>query len=332
MGQVFDIMLNGYSNYFDTLIWYCNDKNNVINNNYPNSIICYIVNGNANRTKVGVWSTSYSSPKAESLSENTNQALLKILNKHYCDKSDNEKVKLIKTDCKQFNNISDDKLINLLNNAKVENCVNLIPNGNLQDNFEIPVNPPKNIGEIKNPLMRLVFTNINVYCHGHNYNNPNEWKNVTRKSEHNCSYGPATWYHYASKAYGKDMDLKYWNGVGYEKATWKDTFLGGVEEYNGTWRSKKYGFVLVWHGTVEQSLTEMKNYVKLGDIASMFVHKTDNSNVGGKTKNSSHTCMYVGNGEWRSDFIQQNAWCYGKNPGRQGDYSVCLWRHPDFNK
>ena len=37
--------------------------------------------------------------------------------------------------------------------------------------------------------------------------------------------------------------------------------------------------------------------------------------------------MWTGS-EWRSDFIQGGIWVYGNQTGRDGDYSVCIYRNP----
>lgn len=153
-----------------------------------------------------------------------------------------------------------------------------------------------------------ILSNVNFICMKHQYNNKSAWYRVRGANvagyadspRGKCTYGPSTWY------YSAGMDLTFWED--YKTATISTTKL------------PKYGFVPVWQGGVEDSKTKMQSMVKPGDICTMYVKK-------GSGGGSSHACMWTGH-DWRSDFIQNNAWVYGASQPRD---NMVLWRYPKIS-
>ena len=119
-----------------------------------------------------------------------------------------------------------------------------------------------------------------------------------------CTSGPTTWYKNAG------INLKWW--VSASTATHTEPQKHFIDN----------GFKLVWHGTRDQALKLKPSQFAPGDISTLHGY-----NLSGNA--SSHGAMWTGS-DWRSDFIQNSIWVYGKNNGRDGDYSVCIWRHPDL--
>ena len=119
-----------------------------------------------------------------------------------------------------------------------------------------------------------------------------------------CTSGPTTWYKNAG------IDLKWWVSASTATHT----------EPQKHFESK--GFKLVWHGNRDDALKLKPSQFAPGDISTLHGY-----NLSGKA--SSHGAMWTGS-DWRSDFIQKSIWVYGTNNGRDGNYSVCIWRHPDL--
>ena len=119
-----------------------------------------------------------------------------------------------------------------------------------------------------------------------------------------CTSGPTTWYKRAG------INLKWWVSAG--KATHTEPQNHFISN----------GFQLVWHGNRDEALKLKSSQFAPGDISTLHGY-----NLSGEA--SSHGAMWTGS-DWRSDFIQKSIWVYGTNNGRDGDYSVCIWRHPDL--
>ena len=128
-----------------------------------------------------------------------------------------------------------------------------------------------------------------------------------------CTCGPTTWY---MRAGGWLPEFKkpivWWLPQNYKSSTYEAT------RANLTGR----GFKLVWHGNRDDALKLDNSILRPGDICTCHVYRSDGSP-------SSHAQMWTGK-DWRSDAIQRGIWIYGRGTGRQGDYSVCIWRHPDL--
>lgn len=185
--------------------------------------------------------------------------------------------------------------------------------------FEAPLEA-KNL---KNERMKKVLSKINKYCMNHNYGNTKNWRNVTPKYikgvNGNCVKSVRTWYHEGG------INIQPW-GTNPHSVTYETTKM-----YDKDNPADKFN--LVWHGTLNEYKELEKNqssFFRLGDVATMYVVKSSGNK-------SAHICMFCGktpNGglDWRSDFKQTSAWVYPNGKGRNGDYSVCIWRHPDFQE
>ena len=167
-------------------------------------------------------------------------------------------------------------------------------------------------GTVNNPLMKKVLARVNEICLAHKYNNASSWYTVRGANGNKppsptgqCTYGPSTWYHEA----GNQYDLHFYPGP--KDATYRNTTL------------KNYGFKLVWHGTVKDALALSKSNFRPGDVSTQYYYL--------KGKKSAHGCMYTGK-DWRSDFIQSTIMSSRSAQGREGNYSVCIWRHPAFQE
>ena len=119
-----------------------------------------------------------------------------------------------------------------------------------------------------------------------------------------CTSGPTTWYKNAG------INLRWWKSA--STATHTEPQKHFIDN----------GFKLVWHGNRDEALKLKPSQFAPGDISTLHGY-----NLSGKA--SSHGAMWTGS-DWRSDFIQNSIWVYGKNNGRDGNYSVCIWRHPNL--
>ena len=164
-----------------------------------------------------------------------------------------------------------------------------------------------------------------------------------------CTSGPTTWYNRvgfvavnettgAKEAFSAD---RWWSYGGGSVST--STYAATAKYFHALRPAEggTTGFKLVWHGNLSNcgnssSPADKKNTVwggsasgdfviKPGDIATFHIKK-------GSGGASSHGVMWTGK-DWRSDAIQNALSCYGtKGVGRDGDYSVCIWRHPDLQE
>jgi hypothetical protein len=167
------------------------------------------------------------------------------------------------------------------------------------------------VNSVTNPRMKLVLKDVNHYYIRHEYSSPGSRRAVKKSGVSDapfdtgkCTYGPSTWYNNAG------LDLHFYPGP--ESALYSNTTLGN------------YGFKLVWHGTVPQALALPKSWFRPGDVSTQYYYNL-------KHKKSAHGCMYTGK-DWRSDFVQATIMANKDFIGRDGDYSVCIWRHPDFQE
>jgi hypothetical protein len=173
-------------------------------------------------------------------------------------------------------------------------------------------------------------------------NNKYSRYHITKEDKfHCCTSGPSTWYNQAWKKY-KDVIVEYLKSnvrrTNYHPENWKkfmdgDSWWSPCRVKTSTVSAtesylQERGFELVWQGTKETALQMDKNrsdYFRPGDIVTLHAQ--------GPT---SHGEMWNGK-DWRSDFIQNGIWVYGKNGGRTSGCngqtaSVALWRHPLFQE
>ena len=135
-----------------------------------------------------------------------------------------------------------------------------------------------------------------------------------------CTYGPSTWYAYSDVGEGErpkagsKHDLRFYPGPA--TATHNNTTL------------RQYGFKLVWHGTVKDALALPNSSFRPGDVCTQY-YMTTGSKKG--VKKSAHGCMWTGT-DWRSDFVQRTIMANTGYTGRDGNYSVCIWRNPEYQE
>ena len=98
---------------------------------------------------------------------------------------------------------------------------------------------------------------------------------------------------------------------------------------------EKLGFRLVHHANHAEALKWSTSMFNIGDICVIHIGglKVTDRHPGGR---SGHAEMWDGQ-HWRSDCIQTKhgpggLTCYPNGSGRDGDYSYCIYRHPDFQE
>ena len=184
-------------------------------------------------------------------------------------------------------------------------------------------------GKVTNESMKKILSRLNEICLKHNYHIHSEWRTVRGTSgtkpfcpSGKCTYGPSTWYACADVGVGETPrknsphDLHFWDTP--EGATHNKTYLGN------------YGMKMVWHGTVQQALSLSNDFFRPGDVSTQYYYTKKDGN--GRPYNpSAHGCMWTGV-DWRSDFKQQTIMANQKFSDRDGDYSVCIWRCPEFQE
>ena len=126
-----------------------------------------------------------------------------------------------------------------------------------------------------------------------------------------CTSGPSTWYENG----GIKLDRQWWTPNKVETSTYE-----AVKK-----KFENSGFTLVLHGDKETALKWSPSQFAPGDICTIHAYKD------GKKQPTSHGAMWTGS-DWRSDFIQNSIWVYPSGTGRQGDYSVCVWRRQDLQQ
>lgn len=162
---------------------------------------------------------------------------------------------------------------------------------------------------VTNPQMKKVLSDVAHLSHpklGSHYK-------LTKQARHKCTSGPATWYRRAG------IHLTFWNGA--------QPYAPGHANYKRGKRSAtvkdmkasllKSGFQIVWSGTGQDANTKLASLgiLRPGDVATML------------SSNSAHAAMWTGQ-DWRSDFLQDNKPYPYSLPGRGGNETFILWRHP----
>lgn len=127
-----------------------------------------------------------------------------------------------------------------------------------------------------------------------------------------CTSGPTTWYAEG----GVNLGRQWWK---YAKDGIRGSNMSDSIKF-----FKDYNMDLVWHCSSRDIDGNFPINFKLlpGDICTLYAY---NGN-----KNTAHGAMWTGS-EWKSDFIQERLWVYGKNAdrGKEGE-TVCIWRCKAF--
>ncbi len=337
MGVVFEIILSTYNEYVSTLNWICTDENMISSNDYPSKIFVKVTEGNAITHKINVGYIKDNSYQLISqTSDNVNSGYYNSLGKVY-DVNTKDGLNSLKSDCKQFAGLTDEKIISLISNNTKEcsttqttpsNLPNqsVKPNNNSRYTPEIVMNDSNNnstnstpsVGRVDrsnlvtNPKMKLVLSDVghlNSASLGQNYTLPyNKYKGK-------CTSGPSTWYQRSGMKINADL---WWNG---------NLKNGSKCNFQNT---KSYllslGFVPVWHGTLDDLDKLTSSFLYPGDVSTMY------TGINGHA----HGLMWDGV-NWRSDCVQSHANCYGKYKNEEslkklGNYAAIIWRHPDYQE
>jgi len=309
LAVVFDIILNSseYYNSTNNLNWvYSNSPSEL-----PSSIEVNVsANAQQNQRRISVYNGKATTANTKLTGDDCNEKLMQSLSKKYGSNKS-----LFEKECPQFSNAKDS-----IDKFKPSDCGSLYTpseggsSGSI-DGFA---------GQVTNALMKKVLSHVNVYCHAHNYSNRKEWYDVRGSGSsvygktHGgyCTYGPSTWYAYSdvsdgqTPVSGSKHDLHFYPSP--DKANHRNTTLGS------------YGFKMVWHGTVEDALKLPNSSFRPGDVSTQYYYN-------GHGEKSAHGCMYTGK-DWRSDSVQRTIMANTSFKGRDGNYSVCIWRHPDYQE
>ena len=160
---------------------------------------------------------------------------------------------------------------------------------------------------VTNPKMKQILSDVSYFInfgekttkcpYPHGSRVPIEYKKYMGK----CTYGPTTWYQKAG------IQLSFWNG--------KKPSNASVDDMKKSLSA--CGMVAVWHGTLEQAKSTLTSSKMLrpGDVGSML------------SSNSAHGVMWTGE-DWRADCNQGTNPVPYNSPGRGGDWTFILWRHP----
>ena len=347
---LFDCLINTYNNWFDSISW---DVGNQTTNSDAKSVTVRIVKTKPSKVNIDVTALTTNGKKTANITKDDelNGDFRKSLEKYF--KNNNVKTGAdAKSRCKSVCSVEDKKAeewFGLAGSGSVSPCQSTMGSGGASyQDMPIDKLPPGFSGKVKNPLMQAVLFCGDNYCtriesptmNGEPYNK----YYITREdSYHCCTSGPSTWYNQAWKKY-KNIIVKYLkenvnkNDTNYHPEKWskfmdgnswwspcrvKTSTVSATEKYLGS-----RGFKLIWQGTKEQAQAMDKNretYFRPGDIVTLHAN--------GPT---SHGEMWNGK-DWRSDFIQNGIWVYGKTGGRTSGCngqtsSVALWRHPLFQE
>jgi hypothetical protein len=183
----------------------------------------------------------------------------------------------------------------------------------LEENKNNIVTPPNGTSTLTKILQAAQKNTLNIesttYCL-RNSNRDGGCSGYNECPSRKCTRGPETWYNAG--------------GVNIMHSWWKTDVL---TTYNNTYLKSK-GMIPVWHGTAQefQSLfnnkkiindSNGKNIIRPGDIGTLYTTQIGHQ----------HGMMWTGDW-WKSDFVQNNGWCYGGHPNGNGTtYSAVLWRH-----
>ena len=295
---IFDIIVNTpeYFSHVKTLKWVTNGNGL---KNEPSAIVVEVSEENLSNQKVGISLDDGKSIMKNSVDySNVNSAFCVTIAKKYSSEKE------AKTHVSVISNLAD-----MFKNQTILECSKVV-----SDAIGVPVGELTGFeGQVTNEKMKKVLAHCDTLYLHHVYAEDGGKPYAVRFSENKrdqpapqsaCTFGPSTWYSYAKR------DIR---------------FGGGPSERNHSNDGiRNYGFKMVWHGTVEDSLKLSKDQFRPGDVATEYYYKPGNIPSG-------HACMWTGK-DWRSDFVQSSIMANKKYTNRDGNYSVCIWRHPDFQE
>lgn len=165
-------------------------------------------------------------------------------------------------------------------------------------------------GQVKNAKMKLVMSNVRTLDDDDLGKGYVLQDNVYK---HHCTSGPTTWYKRAG------VSLVWWNPKDHTNSDYETT------EKN----MNRAGLKMVAHTSYENARATWKNndMFRVGDIAVFHYYRYKDN----KWEPSSHGQMFTGY-DWRSDAIQRGFLPSQGGKSRKGEYSVCIYRHPDFQE
>jgi hypothetical protein len=317
LAVLFDIILNSETYYNQVFGLQWRYKTGGAPNELPFSLAVTVKpNVDQNMRRIFIHDGTPKSMNGKLTGEECNERFMQSLGKKYGSNKD-----LFVKECPQFSNSRD-----CLDKYKPADCNTLFDNtrgsvGTISETTGFS-------GEVTNEKMKKVLSHVNIFCHAHNYSIEKEWydvKGATPKVYNKtgsgwCTYGPSTWYAYSDVGAGEKPktgskhDLHFYPGP--DTATYSNTTL------------RQYGFKLVWHGTVQDALKLPTSSFRPGDVCTQYYMTTGSSK--GENK-SAHGCMWTGK-DWRSDFVQGSIMANRKFTGRDGNYSVCIWRNPEYQE
>ena len=292
---IFDIIVNTpeYYSHVKTLKWVTTENSF---KKEPSAIVVEVSENEETKQKIGLSIDDGNTIMSKSTDySNVNSAFCLTIAKKYANEGE------AKTHVSVISNLPDMfKNQTILECSKVVSEATGMPVGELTG-FE---------GQVTNSKMKKVLAHCDTICLQHNYSGPVYSVRKSGNKQYKpcpngqCTYGPSTWYHY------EGLDIRFGGGPSVR-----------THSNDGI---KNYGFKLVWHGTVADSLKLSKDQFRPGDVATEYYIRTDG-------KASGHACMWTGK-DWRSDFVQNTIMPNQKFTDRDGNYSVCIWRHPDFQE
>ena len=315
--NVFDMILSAYSTKVSDVRWVISD--NADQTSVPVAYLVTVKEGSKRVNIKVVKESDISAPLNLSISKNTEDK--SGIHPSFC-KALVKKYKVNSTEVRRDTNLKINDYDALFKNYKLEDCNKLL--GDMGANADVNYGNAitSNFSNlVTNPKMKIVLsdvgrahsTDLGDYILGTPGNSKviKTGEKVTGK----CTSGPTTWY-------GKiGINLIWWNDRGVANSRHQET-------QKNMERNK---FRLVVHGNIDDAKTwNKRGLVKPGDICTQ--HYMINSKEKGYHA-SSHGCMWTGK-DWRSDYIQGDNIMASRSQtnkdGRDGDFSVCLWRRDDL--
>ena len=346
--KVFDVILNGYGSKVSEIKWVANS-----NGDLKSEPVAYLatVKESSNTTKISVvyennLNSNLDIPLSSDANGNTmNVNFCKALRKKYNsrnleDTPENAAIianaaRMVAIDTNNALSEGEAKEILVGSSYKLKDCNTVLSdNGYDTQDMSYTLNTNADLngysGEVNNEKMKKVLRYINDFCVRHQYDITSSWYNVknVQGGRFNgvtggmCTYSVSTWYAYSDVDDGQTPipnskhDLHFWSSP-------KTSTFNEIKA-----QMNRYGFKLVWHGTIEESKELDKspsiNY-RPGDLSTQHYYKTNG-------QPSSHACMWTGH-DWRSDFYQGGQMVAGKHfKDRQDNYSMCIWRNPEYQE
>ena len=291
--MVFDIILNGYYEYVQKL-WWISPSGDLTSN--PSRISFILSEKVEPNKRMVIVSEDGKAKEYES--------------KKFGGSSSALNEKLLKSIYKKYNQLPNNDVPqfdsqDIFKDVNIQDCNTLMSNMNGNSSGRIEGFQ----GDVTNPLMKKVLSDVNHINSkklGTNYEIKfNDYSGC-------CTSGPTTWYNRAEpNLLNADS---WWSPEKVSTSNYKST----KAYFN------KKGFKCVWYGDKENAIKLNSSNLRPGDICTLFAKRADNTAT-------SHGAMWTGH-DWRSDAIQKGIWIYGNGVGREGNKSVCIWRHPKFQE